>query len=106
MDLASIGAAAPTLGGATILVVIVGILLRMLHLSSEELTRVRAAYSTEIDRVNRVHDEEFAEQAKVIDDLRARQDRLEARFDEERERRRQAEDALAEARRIGGSHAS
>jgi hypothetical protein len=92
LDVAALGANLPTVGGAGILVVIIGILLRMFHISTGELTRVRVAYTAEIARINKSHDEELAELGSRITELRRRQDELEQCVDEERRLRRLAED--------------
>jgi hypothetical protein len=75
--------------------VIIGILLRLWLKSSgvaaAEITRVRASYSAEIERLT-----------KDITELREAVDKLNARVDEERELRRQAEDKAAAALRQPG----
>jgi hypothetical protein len=92
VDVAALSANLPTVGGAGILLVIIAILLRMFHISTGELMRVRAAYTAEITRINKTHDDELAELRATITELRRRQNELEQSVDEERRLRRLAED--------------
>jgi flagellar motility protein MotE (MotC chaperone) len=110
LDVVGIGSALPVAGPAAILLVIIAILTRLWLKASgvgaAEITRVRAAYSAEIDRINKAHNDELAELKHDIAELREGMDKLNARVDEERELRRRAEDTAAEAlRRSGGTDA-
>lgn len=102
MNALDLGGSIPTIGGATILLVIIGVLGR-LWLGAE------ARHLTELARVNKAHDEEIAERKqdivdlkKDIAELRGRIDELTTQVDTERRARHLAEDAAALARRQGG----
>jgi Skp family chaperone for outer membrane proteins len=77
--------AAPQLGGAGVLLLIITLLLRR---ESQD----RADYRAELTRVNAAHDEELVELRAEIDRLRARLVDMESALDEERRQRRAAED--------------
>lgn len=82
--------AAPQLGGATLLVTIVVLLLRR---EGTELERARTAYTAELARINSSHDNELCEKNVEIAGLRERNRALEELLDVERGQRRAAEDA-------------
>lgn len=77
--------AAPQLGGAGVLLLIIGLLLR-------REAQDRADYRTELTRVNTAHDGELGELRAEIATLRAQITELHTLLDAERERRRAAED--------------
>lgn len=102
MNAVDLGGSIPTIGGATILLVIIGVLGR-LWLGAE------GRHLAELTRVNKIHDEELAERKQDIAGLKADLAELRGRIDEltkqvetERKARHRAEDAAAEARRQGG----
>lgn len=106
VDIVGVGTALPVAGPAAILLVIITVLVRLWFKASEETGLVRSAYAAEIKRLNEAHDAELAELRRDIAELREGVDRLNARLDQERELRRQAEDKAAEAlRRLGGTPA-
>lgn len=83
--LTSIIGAAPQLGGAGLLLAVIVLLVRR-EVQTSEL------HGIEMDRQERIHDEEIGERDEEIDRLRERCDRLQQRLDEEMERRRAAQD--------------
>lgn len=95
MDALDLGGSIPTIGGATILLVIIGVVTR-LWLGAE------GRHLAELTRVNKAHDEELAELKADIAELRKRVDELTTQVDTERTARRRAEDEAAQARRQGG----
>jgi len=102
VDALDFGGSIPTISGATILLVIIGVLGR-LWLGAE------ARHLTELARVNKAHDEEIAERKQDVvqlkadlAELRARIDELTKQVDTERRARWHAEDVAAAARRQGG----
>lgn len=106
MNALDLGGSIPTIGGATILLGIIGLLGR-LWLGAErrhltELARINRAYETELARINRTHDEEIAGLKTDIEDLRTRVNTLTLQVDTERRARWHAEDVAAQARRRGG----
>ncbi len=76
----------------------VGMVLLVLLIRRESSTEGR--HTAELDRVNAAHDAELVEKNAEIRELRARVSQLDAQLDEERKRRRKAEDA---ARRGGAT---
>lgn len=102
MNAFDIGGTVPTIGGATILLVIIGVLGR-LWLGAEQ------RHLTELNRVNRAHDEELderksdiAQKKSDINELRKQLEELAALLDKERRERWRAEDVAAQALRQGG----
>ncbi|MFL6144099.1 MAG: hypothetical protein ACJ72N_19820 [Labedaea sp.] len=95
MDALEVGGSIPTIGGATILLVIIGVVTR-LWLGAE------GRHLAELTRVNKAHDDELTELRADITELRKRVDSLTQQVDTEREARWKAEDAAATARRQGG----
>lgn len=102
MDALDLGGSIPTIGGATILLVIIGVLGR-LWLGAE------GRHLAELTRINKAHDDELAERKADISqlkadilDLRGRIDELTHQVDTERRARWHAEDVAAEARRQRG----
>jgi hypothetical protein len=77
--------AAPQLGGAGVLLLIIGLLLRR---ESQD----RADYRTELTRLSAAHDQELVELRAEIKGLREQVDELNSRLDQERAKRRAAED--------------
>jgi Skp family chaperone for outer membrane proteins len=77
--------AAPQLGGAGVLLLIIGLLLR-------REAQDRADYRAELTRINTAHDGELAELRAEIVGLRTQLDEVNRKLDEERARRRAAED--------------
>ena len=103
--LAALVAAAPQLGVA-------GVLLLVLSLIQRGATQDRVDYrvvladatrrhAEELNRINRDHGEEIAELKSDIAELRAKLDDVQAALDLEREARRKAEDVAAALRRQG-----
>lgn len=95
MNALDLGGSIPTIGGASFLVGIIGVLTR-LWLGAER------RHLNELKRVNAAHDEELAELKADIAELRGRVDELTKQVDTERKARWKAEDAAAIARRQGG----
>lgn len=79
--------AAPQLGVA-------GVLLTLLALLMRRESQDRADYRTELTRINGSHDEELSELRAEIKGLREQLDELNQKLDEERARRRAAEDSM------------
>jgi predicted nucleic acid-binding Zn-ribbon protein len=77
--------AAPQLGGAGVLLLIIGLLLR-------REAQDRADYRAELARLNAAHDDELHELRVEIKGLREQVAELHTKLDAERERRRAAED--------------
>lgn len=86
--------AAPQLGVGGVLVVLIGILIRR---EAQDATR----HSEELKRINVSHDEELAELRNEIRDLRAEVRSLNQKLDQERDRRRRAEDSMQPGRHRG-----
>jgi hypothetical protein len=88
--------AAPQLGGAGILIVIIGLLLRRETQDRADyrtsLTELSARHTAELTRVNGSHDEELAELRGEIAGLRVQVAELHTLLDVERGKRREAED--------------
>lgn len=89
--------AAPQLGVAGVLLVLLGIVIRW---GSQERTDNRAQitdlatrHATELTRINADHDAELGELRKEIAGLRAQLDEVNRKLDAERDRRRAAEDS-------------
>lgn len=90
--------AAPQLGVAGVLLVLLGLVLRW---SAQERTTARedaaaaaARHQAELARLNSDHDAELGELRDEIKALREQIDQLNIRLDAERDRRRQAEDSI------------
>lgn len=88
--------AAPQLGGAGVLVLVLGLLIRR-----EAQTNER--HASELARVNGAHDSELQELRVEITALREQVAELNRKVDEERGARRAAEDRAAVATRWPGS---
>jgi hypothetical protein len=93
----SLVGAAPQLGVAGILLVLLGIVIRW---GSQERTDNRAQvtdlatrHAAELARINADHDAELGELRKEIAGLRAQLDEVNRKLDAERDRRRAAEDS-------------
>lgn len=93
----SLVGAAPQLGVAGILLVLLGIVIRW---GSQERTDNRAQvgdlatrHAVELARINADHDAELGELRKEIAGLRAQLDEVNRKLDAERDRRRAAEDS-------------
>lgn len=88
--------AAPQLGGAGILVVILGLLLRREAQDRtdyrNDLAALTARHTAELTRINADHDSELGELRKEIAALRRQLEEVNQKLDTERERRRAAED--------------
>ena len=112
--------AAPQLGGAGVLLVILVLLMRREATDRAEYRQALEAaakrHDEETDRQRKAHDAEIAELKAHVDRLEKKVAELEAgrdqqvaqlqtRLDQEREARRRAEDMAAEARRNPGSWA-
>lgn len=95
MNAVDLGGSIPTIGGATILLVIIGVLGR-LWLGAE------GRHLAELARVNKAHDDELVELRADKAELRGRLDELTKQVDTERKARWKAEDAAAVVRRQGG----
>ena len=97
MGALDLGGSIPTIGGATFLLAIIGVLTR-LWLGAEH------RHLAELTRVNRMHDDELDEKRTEIAGLRQRNDELTKLVDAERQRRWRAEDHADIARRpqLGG----
>jgi cell division protein FtsB len=91
--------AAPQLGVAGVLLLLLGLTLRT---SSQD----RADYRTQLADAAKRHTEELDELKSDIKELRKEIDDLNAKLDEERAARRRAEDMAAEAQRKRGRAAS
>lgn len=89
--LTSVLGAAPQLGGATLLVVVLLILIK-------REVQTTARHGVELERVTRLHDTEMTEKDAEIRALRERADRLQVRLDEEMDLRRAAQDSRGGAR--------
>lgn len=87
--------AAPQLGGAGVLLLIIGLLLR-------REAQDRADYRTELTRINAAHDAELAEKHGEIKGLREQLDDVNRKLDDERAKRRAAEDnqTMGQHRRV------
>lgn len=93
----SLVGAAPQLGVAGVLLVLLGIVIRW---GSQERTDNRAQitdlatrHATELARINADHDAELGELRKEIAGLRAQLEEVNRKLDAERDRRRAAEDS-------------
>lgn len=93
--LGSVLASLPQLGVGGGLAVVVVLLLR-------REAQTNARHTAEITRISSSHDEELAELRAEILALRAQVDLMNTKLDEERARRRAAEDAVPLRRRAGG----
>lgn len=87
--------AAPQLGVGGVLVILIGILIRR---EAQDATR----HAEELKRINVSHDEELAELRQEIRDLRGEVRTLNQKLDEERDRRRRAEDSTSQLGRHRG----
>lgn len=76
-----------------------GIFVAMLFLMFKRESTAQERFTAEYARINAAHDEELAELREEIRALRERIEELQLKLDIEREERRKAEDAAAEARR-------
>lgn len=98
--------AAPQLGVAGVLLVILTVVIRTSTQDRVDYRTDLAAslerHAAEVKRINVDHDAELAELRSDIRDLRRNLDDLNAALDLEREARRRAEDMAAEALRRGG----
>ncbi len=95
--LTSLIGAAPQLGVGGILLALMALLLKRETQDRAdyrtEAAESRARHSGEMARINADHDAELAELRKEIAGLRAQLDEVNRKLDEERDRRRAAEDA-------------
>jgi len=95
--------AAPQLGGAGILIVIIGLLLRRETQDRADyrtsLTELSTRHAAELARINEAHDAELAELRRELAGLRGQVTELHDLLDAERSRRRAAEDNP-----MGGRH--
>lgn len=89
--------AAPQLGVAGILLALLGLVIRWGAQeradNRAEVAELAERHATELTRINAAHDEELAELRREIAGLRAQLDELNTKLDQERERRRAAEDS-------------
>lgn len=76
-----------------------GVFLFMLFLMFKRESSAQERFTVEYDRINAAHDAELAELREQIVALRTQIEELQLKLDLEREERRRAEDAAAEARR-------
>lgn len=76
-----------------------GVFLFMLVLMVRRESSAQERFTAEYDRISRSHDEELAELREQITALREQIENLQRTLDLERDARRRAEDAAAEARR-------
>lgn len=88
--------AAPQLGVGGILLALLGLLMRRETQDRADyraqITELSARHADELKRINAAHDEELAELRAEIKGLRAEINELNQRLDQERARRRAAED--------------
>lgn len=89
--------AAPQLGGAGILLLLLGLLIRRESQDRADyrthITHLSERHGEELKRINAAHDEELAELRKEIAGLRAQLSEVNTKLDAERDRRRAAEDS-------------
>jgi predicted RNase H-like nuclease (RuvC/YqgF family) len=89
--------AAPQLGGAGLLLVLLGLLLRRESQDRvdyrTQITHLTERHAEELKRINAAHDEELAELRKEIAGLRTQLSEVNTKLDVERDRRRAAEDS-------------
>lgn len=90
--LTAITQSAPQLGISGVLITVMVLLVRW-------AAGAESRHSAELDRITKAHDAELAEKASEITGLRKQIEDLHAAVDLEREQRRQAEDAAAQAAR-------
>lgn len=94
----------PIMGGALVLISIVGIVTR-LWLGSEtrhraELERIGAAHKAELERIGSAHDAQVRRLGRRMDELQAEVANLRAELAAERRTRWRAEDVAARRRRM------
>lgn len=94
--LGSVLASLPQLGVGGGLAVVVVLLLR-------REAQTNARHTAELARISTSHDEEFAELRAEIVGLRVQVTEMNTKLDEERAKRRAAEDAVPLRRRAGGA---
>lgn len=101
--LPALTSALPQLGGAGLILFILIVVLRSAASDRvdyrAELSAAAGRHADEVKRINADHDAELAELRADIKELRKQVDDLQALLDLEREQRRKAEDAAAEALR-------
>lgn len=89
--------AAPQLGVAGILLALLGLVIRWGSQERSdnraEVSELASRHATELTRINGSHDEELAELRREIAGLRAQLDEMNTKLDQERDRRRAAEDS-------------
>lgn len=76
-----------------------GVVLWLLVLMLKREASAQERFTIEYDRINAAHNEELRELQEQIQALRDKLEELQLKLDLEREERRKAEDAAAEARR-------
>lgn len=95
--LSSIIGAAPQLGGAGLLLALLGLLIRRETQDRADyrggLAELTNRHATELARINTDHDTELGELRKEIAGLRAQLEEVNRKLDTERDRRRAAEDS-------------
>jgi uncharacterized membrane protein len=89
--------AAPQLGVAGILLALLGLMIRWGSQeradNRTEVAELATRHAAELARINTAHDAELAELRREIGGLRAQLDEMNTKLDQERDRRRAAEDS-------------